>query len=149
MWSGYGPTRTAMLSQLQDAANRLGFGGTLVWAVYAWPVSGGTRQYNFAFNEDGGPAVEKQWAAAAAGAVSGAPGAGAPPTPKCGDVTPPGGWTCEQQKCFNACGASWMTSGGFCARTCGRCRPGAVRADGTEAVDDGAVSVQSAVSEGG
>ena len=124
--------------------------------MYAWPVGGGTKEYNFAFDQDGGAAVEKQWAAAASGAVSGggvAPAAATTTTtaassPKCGDAVPPGGYSCQQQKDWGKCAENWLTSGGFCARTCGRCAP-ARRADGSEIVeetnDDGSVSVQSAV----
>lgn len=162
MWQGYGPSRGQILDQLQNAANRLGYGAALVWAVYAWPVGGGTKEYNFAFDQDGGAAVEKQWAAAASGAISGggvAPAAATTTTTtttaaaasssnKCGDAVPPGGYTCQQQKDWGKCAESWLTSGGFCARTCGRCTP-ARRADGSEIVEEtndaGSVSVQSAV----
>jgi hypothetical protein len=41
----------------------------------------------------------------------------------CSDKDTPG-YTCAQQKSFGACSASWMTQGGFCARTCGRCSGG-------------------------
>ena len=41
----------------------------------------------------------------------------------CSDKDTPG-YTCAQQKSFGACSASWMTQGGFCAWTCGRCSGG-------------------------
>ena len=159
MWQGYGLSRNQMMDQLQNAANSLGFGATLVWAVYAWPVAANPKQYNFMFGEDGSVALEKQWAAANGGSISGAPGVSAAlaapaatataTSAKCTDTVPPGGYTCAQQKGFNKCGADWMVSGGFCSRTCGRCQP-AKRADGSEILEDGdggdSVSVQSAMS---
>lgn len=162
MWQGYGLSRNQVMDQLQNAANSLGFGATLVWAVYSWPVYPSPKQYNFQFGEDGSAALDKQWAAANGGSISGAPGVSATPaapataataspasSTKCSDTVPPGGYTCTQQKGFNKCGADWMVSGGFCNRTCGRCTP-AKRADGSEILEEGAsgdsVSVQSAVS---
>lgn len=149
MWQSYGLSRQQVLDQLQNAANRIGYGGVLVWAVYAWPVPSNPKQYNFAFGEDGSAAIEKQWAAAASGSISGVQGVSpTPPGSKCSDNVPPGGYTCAQQKGYGKCAESWMTSGGFCAKTCGRCSP-AKRADGTEIMDDdaGYVSVQSATSQ--
>lgn len=149
MWQSYGLSRQQVLDQLQNAANRIGYGGVLVWAVYAWPVPSNPKQYNFAFGEDGSAAIEKQWAAASGGSISGAAGVSAASTAaKCSDNVPPGGFTCAQQKGYGKCAESWMTSGGFCAKTCGRCTP-AKRADGTEIMDDdaGYVSVQSATSQ--
>eukprot|EP01024_Parvocaulis_polyphysoides_P006947 TRINITY_DN1205_c0_g3_i1.p1 TRINITY_DN1205_c0_g3~~TRINITY_DN1205_c0_g3_i1.p1 ORF type:complete len:350 (-),score=44.10 TRINITY_DN1205_c0_g3_i1:1838-2746(-) len=39
----------------------------------------------------------------------------------CYDVTPPGHWTCKQQKDFGKCDRAWMTEGKFCQKTCGKC----------------------------
>ena len=39
----------------------------------------------------------------------------------CTDTQPPGDFTCEQQKDYGKCSASWMISGNFCQKTCGRC----------------------------
>ena len=42
-------------------------------------------------------------------------------TAGCSDASPPGGYSCQQQKDWGQCGASWMTQGNFCEATCGRC----------------------------
>jgi len=34
--------------------------------------------------------------------------------PTCGDVTPPGGYSCAQQVEFGKCDAEWMVSGEYC-----------------------------------
>ena len=39
----------------------------------------------------------------------------------CSDITPPGGYTCQQQRQWGKCGERWMYDGGFCKRTCLRC----------------------------
>ncbi|KAK9791841.1 hypothetical protein WJX73_008926 [Symbiochloris irregularis] len=39
----------------------------------------------------------------------------------CDDVTPPGGWSCQQQKEWGKCSASWMVSNDWCRHTCGQC----------------------------
>ena len=39
-------------------------------------------------------------------------------------AAPPGGYSCAQQAAWGKCGADFMTSGGFCAATCGRCGGG-------------------------
>ena len=36
-------------------------------------------------------------------------------------MTPPGGFTCGQQAAWGICNADFMTAGGYCAATCGRC----------------------------
>jgi hypothetical protein len=38
--------------------------------------------------------------------------------PKCDDKTPPGDYSCAQQKEWGKCTESWMIEGGFCRRTC-------------------------------
>ncbi|KAL6779378.1 hypothetical protein ACKKBG_A12095 [Auxenochlorella protothecoides x Auxenochlorella symbiontica] len=43
----------------------------------------------------------------------------------CQDTPPSGGSTCEQQLQWGACSQGWMTSGNYCAATCGRCGSGA------------------------
>jgi hypothetical protein len=50
------------------------------------------------------------------------PGAVPPGTrAACTDQPPNSQYTCAQQKQWGKCSASWMTSGNFCAKTCGRC----------------------------
>eukprot|EP01025_Chloroclados_australasicus_P031157 TRINITY_DN3144_c0_g3_i2.p1 TRINITY_DN3144_c0_g3~~TRINITY_DN3144_c0_g3_i2.p1 ORF type:complete len:372 (-),score=22.25 TRINITY_DN3144_c0_g3_i2:321-1313(-) len=39
----------------------------------------------------------------------------------CDDIPPNGRYTCQDQKRFKKCDASWMTQGGYCRKTCGRC----------------------------
>ena len=36
----------------------------------------------------------------------------------CTDVSPPGRYTCEQQKSYGKCDEDWMVRGQFCAKTC-------------------------------
>eukprot|EP01025_Chloroclados_australasicus_P070013 TRINITY_DN99_c1_g1_i1.p1 TRINITY_DN99_c1_g1~~TRINITY_DN99_c1_g1_i1.p1 ORF type:complete len:847 (-),score=147.42 TRINITY_DN99_c1_g1_i1:3977-6517(-) len=39
----------------------------------------------------------------------------------CMDVSPPGGYSCQEQYEFGKCARKWMIDGGFCAKTCGFC----------------------------
>ena len=39
----------------------------------------------------------------------------------CSDITPPGGYSCQQQRQWGKCGERWMYNGGFCKRTCFSC----------------------------
>eukprot|EP01023_Acetabularia_acetabulum_P051759 TRINITY_DN5731_c0_g1_i1.p1 TRINITY_DN5731_c0_g1~~TRINITY_DN5731_c0_g1_i1.p1 ORF type:complete len:473 (-),score=60.16 TRINITY_DN5731_c0_g1_i1:642-2060(-) len=39
----------------------------------------------------------------------------------CFDITPPGGFTCGEQKKLGKCGRGWMLQESFCAQTCGYC----------------------------
>jgi hypothetical protein len=113
-------------------------------------VNSGAGQYNFQFNEDGGGALARQIARAdsvtggAGGTVSiqSAPAKASSPTTApsavvaaCVDKATGDGYTCVQQQAWGKCGEAWMSSGGFCAKSCGRC--GARRADGGEEVVDG------------
>ena len=65
--------------------------------------------------------VESKPAAGILKAAFSAPVPPAPPPPPCVDVSP-GGGTCEQQKSWGKCRASFMT--GFCCKTCWACAPG-------------------------
>eukprot|EP01026_Neomeris_dumetosa_P077471 TRINITY_DN8361_c0_g1_i1.p3 TRINITY_DN8361_c0_g1~~TRINITY_DN8361_c0_g1_i1.p3 ORF type:complete len:184 (-),score=20.07 TRINITY_DN8361_c0_g1_i1:45-596(-) len=40
---------------------------------------------------------------------------------ECEDISPPGNFTCEDQKRFDKCRREWMTDKGYCALSCGRC----------------------------
>eukprot|EP01025_Chloroclados_australasicus_P060085 TRINITY_DN7667_c1_g1_i4.p1 TRINITY_DN7667_c1_g1~~TRINITY_DN7667_c1_g1_i4.p1 ORF type:complete len:732 (+),score=73.37 TRINITY_DN7667_c1_g1_i4:170-2365(+) len=39
----------------------------------------------------------------------------------CEDISPPGNYSCEDQKRFDKCGRKWMVDNDYCALTCGRC----------------------------
>eukprot|EP01026_Neomeris_dumetosa_P022436 TRINITY_DN1932_c0_g2_i2.p3 TRINITY_DN1932_c0_g2~~TRINITY_DN1932_c0_g2_i2.p3 ORF type:complete len:268 (-),score=31.37 TRINITY_DN1932_c0_g2_i2:343-1059(-) len=39
----------------------------------------------------------------------------------CTDISPDKTYTCADQQRFGKCNSAWMVSGGFCARSCGRC----------------------------
>ncbi|KAF5840652.1 hypothetical protein DUNSADRAFT_16025 [Dunaliella salina] len=39
----------------------------------------------------------------------------------CEDILPPGGSSCEEQRCFGKCYDDWMYRGDYCQNTCGRC----------------------------
>ena len=45
------------------------------------------------------------------------------PRPACTDTPPNQQYSCRQQQSYGACNAKFMTSGDFCATTCGRCIP--------------------------
>lgn len=42
-------------------------------------------------------------------------------TSDCPDDPPPKGFSCSLQKAWGKCDSTWMTAGGFCKNSCGRC----------------------------
>ncbi|KAL4433088.1 hypothetical protein ABPG77_006515 [Micractinium sp. CCAP 211/92] len=61
------------------------------------------------------------WCAATCGRCSTPPPQQGPSSAACTDVTPPGGFTCAQQKAWGKCSDAWLQAGGFCKATCGSC----------------------------
>ncbi len=47
--------------------------------------------------------------------------AGSAPVAACTDTPPDDAYSCEQQRAWGKCSASWMVAGAYCAKTCGRC----------------------------
>lgn len=56
------------------------------------------------------------------GSPGGTPSPPPPPAPSTCDDKPTPGYTCAQQKSWGKCNETWMTGGGYCRQTCGRCQ---------------------------
>jgi len=86
-------------------------------------LSGYTGQQAVAYDSSAAPATATTVAATAATAAAPAAAANQVGGCPCNDVQPTATITCAQQREYNKCQDSWMTSGNFCQLTCGSCPP--------------------------